>query len=94
MVKTGQKSKKAIKSIKYLEKISKQFEKVFRKRLLNIKGDKKASSSVSYEYENFVNSKKNKSRSKMNKNEYFNFFDIINTKIEKINKQEKEIKNL
>ena len=72
VVKTGQKSKKAIKSIKYLEKISKQVEKVFRKRLLNIKGDKKASSSVSYEYENFVNSEKNKSRSKMNKNEYFN----------------------
>ena len=94
VVKTGQKSKKAIKSIKYLEKISKQVEKVFRKRLLNIKGDKKVSSSAKYEYENYLNSEKNKSRLKMDKNEYFNFFDIINTKNEKINKQEKEIKNL
>lgn len=95
VIKTGEKSKKAVKSIKYLEKISDEVEKIFRKRLLNFKGKKKLSSSVSYQYEHFRNSvKKNNTRTRMDKNDYFDFFDKINTKNEKINKQENEIKNL
>ena len=88
VVKTGEKSKKAAKTVKFLEKISDDVEKVFRKRLLNYKGMKKVNSSVTYEYENFRNSVRNRTRTRIEN------YDFFGTKVEKINKQQKEIKKL
>jgi len=90
-IKVGGKSKKGAKSLKFLGKISNDVEKVFKKRLLNIK-NKNINYSISSENEE--NEENVQLRNKMNKNDYFSFFDKVNSNIEKINKQEKEIKRL
>ena len=91
IAKKGDKSKKAVKSMRFLQKLSNQVQKVFRKRLLNCRDKTKESVSMSYENDSMRNPK---NRTKIDKAEYFNFFDKINSNISQINKQEREIQKL
>ena len=87
----GGKSKKGEKSLKFLGKISNQVEKLFRKRLLNLKGKNSINFSISSDNED---NGKAQLRTKMNKDDYFDFFDKVNSNIDRIEKQEKDIKRL
>lgn len=90
--KKGGKSRKGAKSMRFLQKLSYEVQKVFRKRLLSCKEQKKENVSMSYENESMRNIVKN--RTKMEKADYFYFFDKINFNLEQMKKEEKEIQKL
>ena len=88
----GGKSRKGAKSMRFLQKLSNEVQKVFRKRLLSCKEQKKENASISYENESMKNPVRN--RTKMEKADYFYFFDKINSNLEQMKKEEKEIQKL
>ena len=88
----GEKTRKGAKSMKFLQKLSYEVQKVFRKRLLSCKEQKKENVSMSYENESMRNLVKN--RTKMEKADYFYFFDKIHSNLEQMKKEEKEIQKL
>jgi len=88
------KSRKGAKSIRFLERMSNEVGKAFRQRILNIKKNCNNGfsniSTLSYDNDDYKEIKKIKPREKMSKQDYFFFFDQINSKINEIQKQEKE----
>ena len=89
--KNGEKSEK---SLKFLKKLSREVQKVFNKRLLNMKYKNKESKSMSYENDEDNMNNQVKNRIKMKKKDYFNFFEKVNVNVKQISKQQKEIEKL
>ena len=91
VVRTGEKTKKGAKNIKFLNKLSNTVDNAFKNRILNIKS--KYHNNLNSSISSF-NEDNTSLRQKMNRDDYFNFFEKMNSNNEKIAKEEKEIGRL
>ena len=91
----SRKSRKGAKSISFLERLSNEVGKTFKQRILSLRknncnNDFGNIASLSYDNNDCQKKKKIKPRVKMSKQDYFFFFDQLNSKINEIERQEKE----
>lgn len=93
-IKKNGESRKGIKSIQFLKKLSDGIEKVYRKRILEKNKIKPNKSMSDMSRENLDRDNTQKNRAKMTKKDYFNFFQRVNANLNDIKKQEKEIQKL
>ena len=97
----NKKDKEGVKSIKFLQKLSDEVGKIYKKKMLKMQKNVKSDGNLenndanSLTYEEYYNQKKEKKeKAKQKKEKYFLFFEQLNSNINEIQKQEEENKKL